>query len=98
MSLWSVFFEVIKWLSLFFQSKLKSSQKDKVRQFVSFTQSGEKTALACLSAHEWKLDIAVDNYFQFPERYNRDTRSVVDRKRIEQLFVRYKGTFISLTQ
>lgn len=74
-----------------FQHKLKSSQKDKVRQFINFTQTGEKTALNCLSAHEWKLDVAVDNYFQFPERYNRDQRASVDKKRVEQLFLRYKG-------
>ncbi|KAK2171406.1 hypothetical protein NP493_1071g00043 [Ridgeia piscesae] len=71
--------------------KLKSSQKDKVRQFVAFTQASEKTSIACLSAHEWKLDIAADNYFQFPERYNKDSsRQTVDRRRIDQLFNKYK--------
>ncbi|XP_013393856.1 DCN1-like protein 1 [Lingula anatina] len=70
--------------------KLKSSQKDKVRQFIAFTQSGEKTAINCLTAHDWKLDVAVDNYFQFPERYNREPKGTIDRKKIEQIFNRYK--------
>lgn len=74
-----------------FQHKLKSSQKDKVRQFVAFTQSGEKTAINCLGAHDWKLDVAVDNYFQFPERYNKETKQSVDKKKNEALFNRYKG-------
>jgi DCN1-like protein 1/2 len=70
--------------------KLKSSQKDKIRQFMSFTQTSEKTAITCLTAHDWKLDVAVDNYFQFPDRYNREPKPVLDRRKIEQLFNRYR--------
>jgi thiamine monophosphate synthase len=40
-----------------FQHRLKSSsQRDRVREFVTLTQTGEKTAIACLVHHEWKLD------------------------------------------
>ena len=68
--------------------KLKTSQKDRCREFItltqvdffslnwivhsfSFLQTGEKTALYCLTQHDWKLDIALDNYFANPEAYYR---------------------------
>lgn len=75
------------------QHKLKSSQKEKVRQFIAFTQTNEKGAIACLGSHDWKLDLAVDNYFQAPERYNSEpSRSAaVDRKKLEALWQRYRG-------
>lgn len=70
--------------------KLKSSQKEKVRQFVSFTNTGEKTAINCLSAHEWRMDIATDSYFQHPERYYKETPVAIDKKKIVQLYEKYK--------
>jgi DCN1-like protein 1/2 len=74
-----------------FQHKLKSSQRDKVRQFITFTQASEKTAITCLGHHDWKLDIAVDMFFQSPDRYIKEPKGALDRKKIEQLFNRYKG-------
>jgi len=71
-------------------NKLKSSQKEKVRQFIAFTNTGEKTAIYCLSIHEWRMDIATDNYFQHPERYNKETKSAVDKKKLTHLFEKYK--------
>ena len=47
--------------------KLKSSQRDRAREFITLTQTGEKTALYCLAAFDWKLDIALDNYFANPD-------------------------------
>ena len=44
-----------------------------------------------MGAHDWKLDVAVDNYFQFPERYNKEPKQALDRKKIDALFNRYKG-------
>jgi DCN1-like protein 1/2 len=63
---------------------------------MSFTQAGEKTAMQCLTVHEWKLDVAVDNYFQVPERYNRETKPTLDRRKIEQLFGKYRGHYLEV--
>lgn len=72
-------------------NKLKSSQRDKVKQFVSFTQAGEKMAIACLQHNDWKLELAIDNFFQNPDMYYRDhSRSSVDKKKLESLYNRYK--------
>lgn len=70
--------------------KLKSSQKDKVRQFIAFTQTGEKSAINCLGAHDWKLDVAVDNFFQNPDRYSSEPRSSADKKKLDALWQRYR--------
>lgn len=71
-------------------NKLKSSQRDKVKQFISFTNTGEKTAIYCLQQNDWKLDLASDRYFQSPEYYHRDARPSVDRKKLEHLYSKYR--------
>lgn len=77
------------------QHKLKSSQKDKVKQFMGFTQANEKTAIMCLSQSEWRLDLASDRYFQNIDAF-RDThvsrQPPADCKKIEQLFNYYRGS------
>lgn len=85
-----------KLVSVVFQHKMKTSQKDKVRQFTSCTQTSEKVAIICLGLHDWKLDVAVDNYFHDPDRYNTDQSRppVVDKRKLDGLWVRYKGIFI----
>ncbi|XP_074658148.1 DCN1-like protein 1 [Tubulanus polymorphus] len=67
--------------------KLKASQREKVRQFIAFTNTREDTAIQCLTSHDWKLATACDNYFQAPDRYKPNK---VDRKKLEQAFTRYK--------
>lgn len=92
-------FEALKYLYsiscnfvLTFQHKLKFSQRDKVKKFITFTQTGEQTAIYCLAQNDWKLDLASDNYFQNPEAYYKESRTSVDKKKLEQLFTRYQGT------
>ena len=46
-----------------------------LREFVNLTQTGEKTAITCLAAHDWKLESAVDSYYSNPEFYMRDQYS-----------------------
>lgn len=78
-------------LLAFVQNKLKSSQKDKIRQFMIFTQSNEKIALTCLAQNDWKLDVATDKFFQNPELYVSTLKATFDKKKLEQLYNRYRG-------
>lgn len=83
-------------LFLLLQHKLKSSQRDKVKKFIAFTQTGENTAIFCLSQNDWKLDLASDNYFQNPDLYYKEPKISVDKKKLEQLFARYRGSVIKI--
>lgn len=78
------------------QNKLKSSQREKVRQFVAFTNTGEKTAIHCLSMHDWRMDISTDNYFQHPEKYYKESKPSIDKKKLNSLFEKYKGELFTL--
>jgi len=70
--------------------RLKSSQRSKAQDFASMTQTGEKTAIFCLAHHDWKLDMALDSYFANPELYFREPKVSVDRKKLEQLYNKYR--------
>ena len=70
---------------------MKSSQREKAREFAALTQTGEKTAQYCLAHHDWKLDLALDSYFANPEFYYKEPKASIDRKKLETLFSRYKG-------
>ncbi|XP_046520369.1 DCN1-like protein 2 isoform X2 [Equus quagga] len=58
---------------------------------MAFTQTGERTAIYCLTQNEWKLDLATDTFFQNPDSFHQDSmRNTVDKKKLEQLYSRYK--------
>ncbi|CAG0902050.1 unnamed protein product [Cyprideis torosa] len=75
-------------------NKLKSSQREKVRQFQSFTNTGEKTAINCLALHDWRTDVAMDSFFANPEVYSvresGSSRNSLDRKKLESFYCRYR--------
>lgn len=72
-------------------NKLKTSHKDKVKQFMQWTQASEKVALTCLTANDWRLETACDAFFNNPDAYYREDRSSsTDKKKIDQLYLRYR--------
>jgi DCN1-like protein 1/2 len=58
--------------SVSFKNRLKSAQREKAREFALLTETGEKTALYCLAIHDWKLEVALDNYFASPGIFSRE--------------------------
>ena len=63
-----------------------------MRQFISITQADDATAIACLSQNDWKFDIAIDSYFQHPNQFVHEKVASVDKKRLNSLFDKYKGS------
>lgn len=83
-------------ISFKLQHKLKFSQRDKVKKFITFTQTGEQTAIYCLAQNDWKLDLASDNYFQNPEAYYKEPKNSVDKKKLEMLYSKYQGKIVTI--
>lgn len=75
-------------------NKLKSKEREKVRQFIAFTNASEKVALVCLKEHDFQTEVAADNYFTNPGKYMRDSPSEpsLDRKKITSLFDKYRDS------
>lgn len=52
-------------------NKLKHPQRERVRQFMAFTSTSEKTAIHILNQFNWQIDVASDMFFQNPNLYLR---------------------------
>jgi len=74
-------------------NKLKPDQKEKAKQFLSFTSTNEKAAIEVLEANKWNLEVAVDSFFNNPpaSAFVDDpfTGIECDPQKIEQLFKKY---------
>jgi len=78
--------------------KLRSRERELVRQLQSFTQANEKTCIYCLQKHNWRLELAVDQYFSNPAAYHQpgssssrsSSSSGADSKKIKALYEKYK--------
>jgi DCN1-like protein 1/2 len=71
-------------------SKLKRDQKEKLKQFISFTQGTEAVALTCLNNAGWNLEMACDIFYQNPSYCSQvDQNLEMNTRKIDQLFNRY---------
>lgn len=52
-------------------NRLKQPQRDWVRQFMSVTNTSEKTAIYYLNKFNWQLEVASDMFFQNPDLFLR---------------------------
>eukprot|EP01087_Luapelamoeba_hula_P008754 TRINITY_DN2211_c0_g1_i1.p1 TRINITY_DN2211_c0_g1~~TRINITY_DN2211_c0_g1_i1.p1 ORF type:complete len:292 (+),score=61.69 TRINITY_DN2211_c0_g1_i1:97-876(+) len=74
---------------------LSREQREKVRNFVVFTNASEGVAGEALKQNNWNLEAAVDNYFTNPDQYQpkggrgRDDHKTCDPAKIDRLFDDY---------
>eukprot|EP01112_Ceratiomyxa_fruticulosa_P024085 TRINITY_DN956_c0_g1_i4.p1 TRINITY_DN956_c0_g1~~TRINITY_DN956_c0_g1_i4.p1 ORF type:complete len:251 (-),score=58.69 TRINITY_DN956_c0_g1_i4:183-935(-) len=71
-------------------NKLTPAQREKVKNFISFTSSNEKIAIDFLNQQKWNLEVAVDSYFTNPPPAPAPSIPKHDPAKIEALFARYK--------
>jgi len=75
--------------------KLRSSQRELVRQLQTFTHANEQTCMYCLSKHNWRLEVSLDQYFSNPDAYYKpesraSSAGSIDKRKIHALFDKYK--------
>nr|CAD2170002.1 unnamed protein product [Meloidogyne enterolobii] len=78
-------------------SRYTKDKKEKVRQFVSFTQTSESTAIQCLTNANWNLEMACDIFYQNPSYFSQ-VDSSVDNRRLDQFFQKYANDPKDLAQ
>ncbi|CAJ0880264.1 2373_t:CDS:10 [Entrophospora sp. SA101] len=83
-------------LSSLFQST-KTQQKEKIRQFMAFTNASEKVSQKKLKEFNWKVKVAVDNYFNNQPSTitwrglstSQNLSSGIDLRKLEDVFNKY---------
>jgi len=71
-------------------NKLPREQRDKARDFITFTGVSESVAIDALKKNQWQLEVAVDNYFNNPSSFQDHSTPKVEVSKIEALFNKYK--------
>eukprot|EP01156_Anaeramoeba_ignava_P022551 Anaeramoba_ignava/c20785_g4_i1.p1 GENE.c20785_g4_i1~~c20785_g4_i1.p1 ORF type:complete len:258 (-),score=84.90 c20785_g4_i1:146-919(-) len=74
-------------------NKLDRNKQDKVKQFISFTTRGEKTAISALKSFRWNVDRAVNDFFENPQKYPPSpppSPPPYNKSSLEKLFRKYK--------
>jgi len=76
-------------------NRLTNDQKEKVRNFMSFTDTSENIAIDCLKHYTWNLEVAVDNYFnEGPPKSAAKTQPTnkdkFEAKNLDGLFDKYR--------
>ncbi|KAK6745171.1 hypothetical protein RB195_011720 [Necator americanus] len=71
-------------------NKLKSEQKAKIKNFVTWTQTSEQIAYTCLSRANWNMEYAVDLFYQSPRMVQQQQQQPpVDKYKLEKMFSAY---------
>jgi len=75
---------------------LDRTQREKVRNFVVFTNTSDLMAIEVLKQNNWNLEVGVDNYFANPDQYvvqeEETTVGACDPTKIDKLFDTYLDT------
>jgi len=77
-------------------NNLTSSQRRSAKEFMSFTQTNEKTAINVLTVYNWNVQVAVDRYYQDPQAYQqhegpvKSTSSNTNNAKLESLYKKYR--------
>jgi len=75
-------------------NRLNNDQKEKVKNFMAFTDVSEAIAIECLKHHTWNLEVAVDSYFnEGPPKTVAKTPPVKDKfeaKNLDGMFEKYR--------
>jgi len=73
-------------------NKLPSAQKEKVKNFIAFTNSTEKVAIDLLKKFDWNVEVAIGGFFDTPQAQVEDPKAKIDTSKLDKTFVKYAGS------